>query len=903
MRWWAQVKQWMRANLWRSRMEREMEAELRFHMEAYAEDLVRRGMDRGEAIRRARVEFGGVEKIKEEGREARRMSLLEGLIADARYGVRTLRKSPGFAAVAIVTLALGIGANTAVFSLLYALTTRTLPVPHPEQLVRFGAQSGDDPYVALTVPMFVEFSRRQTVFSSTFAWSGDAVLNIEINGVLSQADVWAVSGDYYSGFETAPEIGRLIGPEDANLRATAARRMVVLSYSFWQRRYSGDPSAVGQAIKIEGVPYTIIGVTRKGFGGISAEDLPEVTVPLPAAVLLEGSTDTDLPKLLQPTTDRAVEAAGRLRPGATTEQAKAQLESLWPTIRAEVMPTKLPDAQRERYVALHLKVESGARGASPLRKRFAPALNVLLAIAGLVLLVACVNLASLTLARAGARSHEISVRVALGASRVRLIRQAVTESLLVSLAGSSAGLALAYWGSTALAAFVIHEAYIVPAAIALTPDLRILAFTMGAAILTALLVALAPAWRATRIDPQEALQKSSRATGAGTRGLSRALIVSQVALSVVLVAGAGLFVRSLLKLRGQDLGFRSQSVLSFGLMPKPGGYKKLDLASYYRELTDRVARIPGVASAGMIHMLPGGMVEWTETVHVRETNQEGLKANFEMAMPGAFETMGIQLLRGRTFGWQDDDRGRKVAMVSASFAREFLNDEALGQHLDVTTIPQWQNLEIVGVTSDASLYDVRKHAPPTVYLPAAQYGNFMGWSEMLVLPHAGNENVTGAVRQAVESFSHEYVSFVMPISQNIGRSLLQERVTALLSGFFGGLALLLAAIGVYGLMAYSVSRRVREIGLRMALGAQRRQVRRLVLRETLMLAAAGIVMGLLAAHACSRLIAGMLYGVSGSDPLTLSGVSVVLLCVAAGAAWIPAHRAMRVDPMVALRHE
>jgi predicted permease len=880
-----------------------MEAELRFHMETYAADLMESGMHRGEAMRRARAEFGGVEKAKEECREARGTNLLDGLIQDVRYGARTLRKSPGFAAVGILTLALGIGANTAVFSLLYGLTARTLPVPHPEQLVRFGAQSGDDPYVALSVPMFEEFARRQTAFSSTFAWWGDAVLNIEINGVLSRASVWAVSGDYYSGFGTAPEIGKLIGPEDANLRATAASRMVVVSYSFWQRRYGGDIGVLGQTIKIEGIPYAIVGVTRKGFGGISAEDLPEVTVPLPAAAYLGGDANADIQKEMQPTTNRSIEAAGRLKPGVTMEQAKAQLEGLWPAIREDVMPAKLADAQRQRYLTLHLKVESGARGASFLRKRFAPALNVLLAIAGLVLLVACVNLASLMLARAGARSHEIGVRVALGASRVRLIRQAVTESLLVSLAGSTAGLALAYWGSTALSGFVLREAYIVPAAMALTPDLRILAFTMGAAILTALLVALAPAWRATRIDPQEALQKSSRATGAGSGGLSRALIVTQVALSVVLVAGAGLFVRSLLNLRGQDLGFHSQSVLSFGLVPKPGGYKKLDLASYYRELTDRVARIPGVASAGMIHNLPGGMVEWTETVHVRETNQDGLKANFEMAMPGVFETMGIQLLRGRTFSWQDDEHGRKVAMVSASFAREYLRGEPLGQHLDVTTIPQWQNLEIVGVASDASLYDVRKHAPPTVYLATAQYGDFMGWSEMLVLPQAGNENVTSQVRQAVESFGHEYVSFVMPISQNIGRSLLRERVTALLSGFFGGLALLLAAIGVYGLMAYSVSRRVREIGLRMALGAQRSEVRRLVLRETLTLAAVGIALGLVAARIGARLIAGMLYGVAGGDPLTLGGVSVVLLCVAAGAAWIPAHRAMRVDPMVALRHE
>jgi predicted permease len=902
MRVWDQLRLWFRANFWRKRTEREMDAELRFHMEAYAEDLLQRGVDGREVLRRARAEFGGVEKAKDECREARGVSVIDGLLQDLRYGLRTLGKSPGFAAVAILTLALGTGANTAVFSLLHGLTWRKLPVAHPERLVRFGAQSGEDPYVALSTPMFEEFARRQTIFSKTFAWWGDGVFSIESNGVLSRADVFAVSADYYSGFGALPEIGRLIGPEDANLRAASASLIAVLGYSFWQRRYGGDPAVLGQTIKIEGVPFTIVGVTRKRFGGISAEDLPELTVPLPAAVLIEGGTNADLPKSLQPTTNRVLEAAGRLRPGMTLDQARAQLESLWPSIRADVMPTNLSEAERTFFSALHLKVESGATGASFLRKRFAPALTVLLAIAALVLLVACLNMASLTLARAGSRSHEISVRVALGASRIRLIRQALTESLLVAMAGSAVGLALAYWGSGALAAFVIRETYIVPAAMALTPDLRILAFSAGVAVLTGLLVGLAPACRATRVDPQAALQNSARVSGLGSGALNRALIVTQVALSVVLVAGAGLFVRSLLKLQRADVGFRVESLLSFGLVPKPGGYKNLDMISYYRELTDRVSQVPGVLSAGMVHNLPGGTLEWTERVRAKEAKREGLQADFEMAMPGFFDTAGIHLLRGRTFNWQDDDHRRKVAVVSASFVREFLGGESLGQHLDVTTIPKWENLEIVGVVSDASLYDARKHAPPTVYLPTAQYGDYMGWSEMLVAGAEG-ESLVSQVRQAVDALGHEYVTDVMPVSQNISRALLRERVTALLSGFFGGLALLLAAIGVYGLMAYAVSSRVREIGLRVALGAQRNDVRRLVLNEALALAALGIAVGLVAAWAGSHLIAGMLYGVSGGDPVTLASVAGVLLFVAAGAAWIPARQAMRVDPMVALRQE
>jgi predicted permease len=887
----------------KDRREREFDAEMESHLQMHIEDNLRAGITPGEARRQALMKLGGVEQTKQAYRERRGPPLIETFFQDVRYGARMLLKNPGFTAVAALTLSLGIGANTAIFSLLNALALRDLPVPHPEQLVRFGAHAPDDPYTALSVPMFEEFARSQKVFSGVFAWDGDGVLNIEINGALSRADIWAVTGNYYSELGALPEIGRLIAPQDADLRAAAPTQVAVLGYSFWQRRYGGDRSVIGKTLKIEDFPFTIIGVTRKGFGGISADDIPEVTVPLTAGPLIYHG-DPDVQKHLQRREALWIEAAGRLKPGNTLDEARAQLESLWPGIRETMMPAKQSTAERANYLSLQVKVESGARGASLLRKQFTQPLYLLLAITGVVLLLACVNLASLMLARAAARSHEMGVRISLGASRTRLAQQVLTESLVLSFSGALAGFVFAQWGSRALSNLIIREIYIVPAALNLTPDPRILGFTSAAAILTAVLFGMAPAWRATREDPNSALQKSSRTAGQGTGGLGKGLIVTQVALSLVLVAAAGLFLRNLEKLRAIDPGFRVRGVLNFGLMPKPGGYKNLDFVGYYRQLTECVSSLPGVASAGMTHMRPGSVLEWTEKVRPIESNADGIRADFSIVMPGTFHTLGMNVLSGRDFSWQDDDHAPHVAVVSQSLAAQlFQNENVTGRHVHITTQPKWQDVVIVGIVSDASLYDIRKHAPPTLYVPGTQYGDYMGWSEMLVQTKIAPAAMAEAVGHAVESMGHEYVTGVTTVSQEINRSLLQQRIVAMLSGFFGGVALLLAAIGLYGLMAYNVTRRTREIGIRMALGAEKGDVRWMVLRETLLLTAFGLVIGLPCALGASRLIASMLYGIRPSDPATLTVASVVLVAVSAMAGWLPARRAMRVDPMVALRYE
>ena len=794
----------------RSRAEVEMDEELRLHIQNRADDLERSGLSRAEAERRARIEFGGREKFKEECRDALGTHFLDTLLQDFRFGLRTLRRSPGFTVVAVLTLALGIGANTAIFSLLDGLVLRELPVPHPEQLVRFGAHAPDDSYSAVSFPMLQKIATEQKVFSSVFAWWGDGIWNVETNGQLSRADIWAVTGNFHVELGAVPEIGRLLEPADVDLNSSSAAQVAVLGYGFWQRNYGGSKDVIGKTLKIEGVPFTIIGVARRGFNGMAANTEAEVTVPLTAEPLI-ASGDADVQKHLQRPDALWISGGARLASGVTLEQARAQLDSLWPAIRAACIPPQATAVSREHFLKLQMGVESGATGSSFIRGRFAKPIYILLGISGIVLLLACVNLASLMLSRAAARSHEFGVRVALGAGRRSLTQQILVESVTLSVAGTLVGFAFASWGSHALAALILGESLNAPSSLNLSPDLRILAFTAAVSVLTGVLFGLAPAWRATRGDPSSALQQGSRTLGRGTGSFGDGLIITQIALSFVLVAGAGLFLRTLEKLRDTRPGFETRGIFEVQLFVKPNAFKNADRTSYFRELTEQVSNLPGVTSAGMEHMAIGGSAEWKARIRLHNANAEDYSGDCEMVMPGFFRTEGIALLQGRGFEWNDNGNEARVAIVSQNFAEKaFPNGNAIGQNVDIGSDSNWQNLRIVGIVSNASLYDIRKKAPPTVYLPTLQYGNWADDDELLVRTNNSFAVIAPSVRGVIDALGRHAVMSVKPLKEIIDRSILQERLTAMLSAFFGALALLIAAIGLYGLMAHNVTRRTRE---------------------------------------------------------------------------------------------
>lgn len=829
---------------------------------------------------------------------------METLWQNLRYTLRVLGKNRGFTAVAVLSLALGIGANTAIFTLINALLLRDLPVRQPERLVRLSpVRQGDN--ITFSYPMFREVERGQRVFSSLMAWSTNALSNVEVDGILAQHRVLAVSGNAYSELGTTPLLGRLLTPEDSNLSAGANLQVAVIGYEFWQRQFGGASDVVGRQIRIEGRPFTIVGVTRKWFTGLTTGEPPEITVPLPAMSLItSGGFDVDSRSFLW------LYPIGRLKDGITIEQARAQLQSFWPDVLLASASTQAPGLRRQTFLSMGLDVSPVERGITGgLNSQFERPLYVLAAIVGLILLVACVNLTNLMLARAAARDREMSVRIAIGASRAALVRQVLTESLVLSVTGAFLGLAFAYWGSHWLV-LLMTEGTLVPVSLDLNPDARILGLTLSVAILTAIVFGVGPAWRCSREDPAFVLQQNGRNSGGGSGKLGKALIVAQVALSLVLLMGAGLFVRSFQRLRSVNFGFDKSGLFEVTLNPQPGGYDNLDMRSYHKQLLQRIALIPGVTSVSYADVSIPSPQLWHETVSASSADPISgthFPAVGTMVSSEFFRTLRIPLLAGREFGDTEDHNHPRVAIVSRSLAdRLFPNGEAIGKSIRFGFMPDFQNIQIVGIAANARISNLRDAAPPVVYFSYLQ--GFQQWGDvrngdLLVRTSGPPEALAKTVDTEIESLGHEYALETKSITQTTSRVLVEERVTAMLSAFFAALALLLASIGLYGLMAYAVTRRTREIGVRVAVGAQRKNVLWLVLRETLTLTLLGIAIGIPSALVAARLIASMLFGLSPNDVPTIIGVSLLLLAVAFFAGYLPARRASAIDPMVALRTE
>ncbi len=820
--------------------------------------------------------------------------LWEGAAGDVRIALRGFRRSPLFTIVVVAILSLGLGANTAIFNLVNTLLLRSIAAVEPGRLVSLstldsGREPGGFSYSALD-----ELRRNQQVLSSLFGWTGGGIRTVEVEKTLAPASVIVVTPEYYSVLGLVPELGRTFGPGAATETASSA----TVSYRFWQNRLGGRPDVIGKTIRIDGRPYSIAAVMPERFHGYTIGIPEDVTVALPAWF--------DAARLREPR--RGIfDIMGRLKPGMTLAQAREQLQAVWPSILAATVPPEFDASQRKDFLSIRISVDSGAQGGATdyVRRRYARHVLLLMGAVGLMLLIACANIAGLLLSRAAARSHDISVRIALGAGRWRLLRQPIAEALLLSMPAIGIAALLGSWLSRKLADFMWIN--VLPHDLALQPDARVYAFLAAAALVTAFLSGSVPAWNVPRTAPAAVLYGLGRGGGTARRqGFARALVAAQSALALVLLTAAALFGTSLNNIRDADLGFDTEPVLAVQLTARPNGYDdSFKPVPYYREMLERMRQLPGVRSATLSKYVPvmPAPFNYRERVVTAGTGAEGRAYRHDDA-PRFFETFGIRILRGRDFAFTDAESATPYAIVSTSLAAQlFPREEAIGRTISVGSAPEWQRAQVIGVAADANLWNVRNHAPPLVYVSLFQEPDRMG-SSMLEVRAAGSATgVAGDVRHVLDAMGREYPLLVESLEKLIDRTLIQERMMAALAGFFGVFPLALACLGLYGLVSYSVSRRTAEIGVRMALGAGRAGVFRMVILESLSVVGAGVAAGIPLALIAARFARGMLYEVSPADPRLLAISAAALMATAVIAAVVPAIRATRIDPIAALRVE
>jgi len=902
----SRLRSWFRASIQRSRLEHDMAAELRDHMDRYAEDLIGQGIAPTEARRRARIEFGAVEARKEECREALGLRLLDELRADIRYAFRMLKQAPAFTMVAIVSLALGIGANTAIFTMMETALWKSIPVKQPERLRLFSWVSGPKSVVdsswgnwsesggvttstSFSYPVYQAF-QKQKVFDTVFAFKPLEHLTALIGDQAELVTGYLISGNFYAGVGVSPIAGRPIGEADDTANAQA---VAVISYRYWNRRFGRDAAVIGKQITLNQVPVTIVGVNPPDFTGVQPGQNQDFFMPINLQPVLIPNQYSDKRSLLNDPNYWWVLIIGRLRPDTPEAKVQAALDvALIQTVRA-TLPDKLKNDMP------HIRLTTGSRGLDDLRKQFGKPLFVLVALAGLVLLIACANLANLLLARATSRQREISVRLALGAGRWRIMRQMLTEGLVLALLGGLAGLVTGYWAKDTIPG-LFHTAW-QPQILRAEFDGRVTWISLALALLTGILFSLAPAWQGSRTEISGALKDGSRATMNLPKLLaSKSLVVFQICLSVVLLIGAGLFVRTLMNLQSADLGFHPDRIVLFNVDPPLTRYAEERRRELYEQLEQRLSVLPGVQSSTLSsEALISNSESTTRVAPAGRKPGPGDRAWINEVGDRFFETMGIPILYGRSIGAQDRVNSPKVAVVNQAFVRHFFpNESPLGK-----TFGNKDTFQIAGICGDAHYNDTRTAVPPTFYVPYRQRKDMRAMTFELKTA-ASEGSIAGAVREAVRSIDKDLPVFdIRTQTQQIDDTLSREKVFAALTAGFGVLALLLACVGIYGMMAYAVARRTSEIGLRMALGAHSRQVLTMILRETSWLAGIGVLLGVLIAAGITRFIESMLFGLKPYDPLTLGEAVLVMLTVALLAGWLPARRASRLDPMTALRHE
>jgi len=822
-----------------------------------------------------------------------------------RYALRRLRLSPGFMLVAVLTLALGIGANTAIFQLIDSIRLRTIPVKNPQELgtVRiadrhWGSGQFSSEYAQLTFAMWEQIPKRQEGFAEIAAWS-DQRFNLATGGEVRYAKGIRVSGDFFRVLGVEPILGRLLGPADDQPGCGTAAANI--SYAFWQRNFSGDRSAVGKRLTLDGNSFEVVGVTPPAFNGISIGDTFDVAVPI------------CLEPILSPRNNRLtirhawwLASIGRLKPGWTIARANAQMNAVTPAILQETIPPFYDAEGVKKFLEYKLGAFPASTGFSQLRADSETSLWLLLGISGLVLLIACANLANLMLARAGARERQITIRLALGATRARMIRELLSESLLLSVVGAICGLFLAFAVSRMLVAFIsTPDSQIF---IDLGMDWRVMAFTTGLAVLTTVFFGLAPAVRATRAEPATLLQSGSRGTSGGRErfSLRRILVVSQVALSIVLLVGALLFARSLRNLTTLNAGFQQNGILITNVDFRRLQMPEERFAEYKREIAKRMQAMPGVESAAQAMLVPFGGSTWNDNVINEGVDSDAGVAWTNYLGAGYFQTVGTPLLAGRDFDDRDTTTSVKVAIVNQAFVRKILKGaEPLGKRFRIHEAPGKPRplYEIVGVVGDNKFQDMHEEFLPFAYYPTMQQEKPSPDDQILIRSSLPLTSLMASVKQTMGEMNPGIDLEFKVFKTQIHNSLLQDELMATLSGFFGFLAALLAAIGLYGVISYMVVQRTREIGIRMAIGADRVAVVRMILREAGMLTVAGLVIGTGLALGAAQAAKSLLYGLKPRDPLTLVTAIVTLSAVAALASFLPAYRASRLDPLEALRYE
>jgi predicted permease len=897
---------------------------MQFHLDQQIAESLALGMGLEEARYAAMRTFGNPTVLKEEARDTWGWAWLEQIVSDLRYALRQLSRSPGFTVAVVLSLALGIGANTAIFSLIDAVMLKMLPVKSPKRLVllnwvcpkRPAAMAVQSGYVdnsetgwrspSFAYPSFEEFRAQNHAFASIFGFTPLSNATVNIDGQAGLGGGELVTGDYFTGLGVSPILGRTINDEDEK---ASSPRVAVISYGYWSRQFGSSTDVIGKHIAINLVPFTIVGVAPPEFFGVQPGRAIDIWAPL-----------VDDPKLLPWGLDNRSPFASRdwwwltmmarLKPGVTEQQATSELDVLFQqsfsaVATASVRPETTP----------HIELEPASKGLSFLRAQFSQPLQILMTVVALVLLIACANVATLLLGRSTARQKEVAVRLSLGASRPRLLRQLLTESVFLAGLGGALGILFASWGSRVLSLWMFSGSRWMfsggePLHFETQMDAKVLGFTAVVSLLTGIFFGLAPALSTTRVELTPALKTGAGAVAFVTQrtrlALGKILVVSQVALSLLLLIAAGLFVRTLQKLQNQNLGFNQGQLLLFAVDPTKNGYEGQRLIDFYGRLLERLQVLPGATNATMSTnaLVSGSQSHWTVSI-------EGLKADPGKYMgadwnnvgPSFFETMGIRLLLGRGVEWRDTSNSPKVAVVNEAFANHLLGgQDPVGHRFNFEKFDGVY--EIVGLVQDAKYAKLRNAPRPTVYLPVSQVPFPLGDVHFEVRAAADPLSLVPSVRRVVRELdSNLPLSEVKTQTEQIAETLVQERLFARLSSFFGGLAVLLACIGLYGLMGYIVTRQTGEIGIRRALGAERLDIFAMVMRKVLVLVALGVCVGVPAAIAATRLISSYLFGLKATDPLTIFLCSLLMLAIATLAGYLPARRAASVDPMVALRYE